>query len=558
MLAPTSRGKLKAMSILLINPMSTVVLGLASASSAPPANPLRLVESRVISGLMGLQRPRQARVLDAFIAKLPANDELVDDVNQVLPALSAERIDLDQSILHRLLAHEPLLLEVMRSLIPAYEMTDADDEYGWEGDVTRWAASQLASGYGLFGPPKNYTEALKSRRKKLSRTNPILQLIQLETRFTRQEEAKKARTVLNNVFTRMREILKQQPLSPRDSLLRTNLLLKQLNLKVIRLGEGQEGAEHDLFTRNLIRGTIDCDDICFNFLALGHEFGWPIQIGLLHGHSVIIWHANHGPIVLDDGEIHELKDFEKIMGESVMLLSDEQVLGMFYFNRARVLQFNLDEDDLEEAVESYTLAIEKYGLTSAAAYLNRGSAYYELERYNEAITDLDEVLRQKPDNADARLTHGRAHYELKNDTLALADLHEVLANQKETGFSLDYRQEAITYMYLGLIAHRHQKDLKQALSWFDKAIALDRMCLEAYFNRGTVHMALESYDQALADLSIVVRDEPEDVTKVATLIAISHVLVKLNRAAEAEPYLEAARKLDPERIRKLLTKKPAS
>ena len=55
----------------------------------------------------------------------------------------------------------------------------------------------------------------------------------------------------------------------------------------------------------------------------------------------------------------------------------------------------------EEAIRSYTRAIAA-APRYAPAYMNRGLAYMNVGRYDQAIEDFDMILRQDPENDQAQ------------------------------------------------------------------------------------------------------------------------------------------------------------
>ncbi|MEM7443972.1 MAG: tetratricopeptide repeat protein [Pseudomonadota bacterium] len=92
----------------------------------------------------------------------------------------------------------------------------------------------------------------------------------------------------------------------------------------------------------------------------------------------------------------------------------------------------------------------------ATALNNRGVAYFELERYQDALGDFDRLVELTPTLASSYVSRGRAYSRLEERRRAIED--------------------------------------------FDQAIALDPYDASAYFNRGHTLSRLEEYEVAIADL----------------------------------------------------------
>jgi tetratricopeptide (TPR) repeat protein len=60
-----------------------------------------------------------------------------------------------------------------------------------------------------------------------------------------------------------------------------------------------------------------------------------------------------------------------------------------------------NDNNLEEAIENYTLALDFDSEDKYKVYLNRCLSFYKLKKYNEALSDAIKATRLKPDNAKA-------------------------------------------------------------------------------------------------------------------------------------------------------------
>ena len=69
-----------------------------------------------------------------------------------------------------------------------------------------------------------------------------------------------------------------------------------------------------------------------------------------------------------------------------------------YFNSGNE---NRDKGNLDQGIADYTSAIQA-DANCVEAYFNRGILYFNNGEFDKAIADFEEVLRRKPDNAEAQ------------------------------------------------------------------------------------------------------------------------------------------------------------
>jgi tetratricopeptide (TPR) repeat protein len=125
------------------------------------------------------------------------------------------------------------------------------------------------------------------------------------------------------------------------------------------------------------------------------------------------------------------------------------------------------------------------------ARLLRTEIYANLEKYDLAQAEIDQLIAESPDLADAYFLSGLLNYKTGNVAAAVRDLTQALTINP--AFS---RAQNL----LGNIA-KERGDLEKALLWYNEAITSDDAFAPAYFNRAEVDMALGYYDSALSDYS---------------------------------------------------------
>ena len=126
----------------------------------------------------------------------------------------------------------------------------------------------------------------------------------------------------------------------------------------------------------------------------------------------------------------------------------------------------------------------------------RGNYYYELKKYDEAITDYSEAIKINPKNATYYNYRGNAYYSLKKYNEAIADYSEAIKiNPKNTAY---YNNRGNVYYY-------NLKKYDEAIADYSEAIKINPKNAIYYNNRGNVYYNLKKYDEAIADYSEAIR-----------------------------------------------------
>ncbi|MCA2660318.1 MAG: tetratricopeptide repeat protein [Microcystis sp. M049S2] len=141
----------------------------------------------------------------------------------------------------------------------------------------------------------------------------------------------------------------------------------------------------------------------------------------------------------------------------------------------------------DEGLAAITQAIDL--APRAAWYSNRGNLYYDLQKYELALSDWNKAIDINPNFAKAYNNRGILYSDLQKYDLALSDYSKAIdINPNDAG----------AYVNRGVLYSDLQKyDL--ALSDYSKAIDINRNDAEAYYNRGNLYYDLQKYDLALAD-----------------------------------------------------------
>ncbi len=187
----------------------------------------------------------------------------------------------------------------------------------------------------------------------------------------------------------------------------------------------------------------------------------------------------------------------------------------------------------EQAAIDFSKALE-FSPSNINILMNRMDALVRIEKYDDALKDLDTYISRQPNNNGLHYERG-VIYLMKKDTVAAesafrkvietektnANAWSALALLKMQNKNLDsayvYYSNAIKnksnyngdYINRGII-NVQQKRFREALSDYDKAIALDANSDLAFYNRGLLRSSLGDNNNALSDFDKVLKLNPDN------------------------------------------------
>ena len=148
------------------------------------------------------------------------------------------------------------------------------------------------------------------------------------------------------------------------------------------------------------------------------------------------------------------------------------------------------EGRYQEAIESYDEYLSTKPKDIKSIY-NRGRAYEELGKVEQAKTDFVKVLDLDADNVNANMSMGKYWYNKKDYTRAINFFDKVIM--------VDGR---ISDAYLFKGRSFHQKgEFEEAISSYNLAIDFDKKNADAFFYRGAVKVAMNQKRGACNDLT---------------------------------------------------------
>ncbi len=157
--------------------------------------------------------------------------------------------------------------------------------------------------------------------------------------------------------------------------------------------------------------------------------------------------------------------------------------------------------DLDLAIASFTRCIDEGNLTMAnmaSAYYNRGNAYEQRGRYDQAIKDYNEVIYLDPGHGPAYVNRANAYQGKGDYDQAIQDYDEII-----------YRSPDFVPAYYNRgNAYQRKGELDQAIRDYDKVIDLEPSYGPGYINRANAYQAKGQYDRAIKDYDRAIRLNP--------------------------------------------------
>lgn len=409
--------------------LSTPILPLAMASSSQPA------QSTAVAIFLGLTPSRQADVIEDFMLRV-AHEPMITALQELLPGLREGQEQLPMSLVARFNEFDIELGESLTRIVQLHELTLADTT-PLTNSITQ---KEL---YQPFGRTNRLVRSTPLTLRHLSAKNPIIELFNLEADFVTPREIDLARQILARIFTQYLADIQSRTYSIEEALVLLHKTILDADLSILTdESQGSTAAEarSHLFTQNLLEQEIDCDDEAFIYYAIGGQFkNWPIHLGLAGDHLVTLWTEKRATIVVDFGEIFSINDYEqRVIHQTVVPLTPEQITGFFYFNRG--LNFYEEQDDVLMALSSINKAIENYHLRVPIAYWNRGIFFHEMNEYQAALDDYERALASNPHLLGVDHNLGVVHYQLGHFQKAQTYLRRHLQNTP---------YDSVTHYYLG-------------------------------------------------------------------------------------------------------------
>ncbi len=132
------------------------------------------------------------------------------------------------------------------------------------------------------------------------------------------------------------------------------------------------------------------------------------------------------------------------------------------------------------------------------AYLNRGNAYFLIQRYNDALNDFNEAFTIDNSSVDVLLPLSMTYLRLKNTDQAMTVLNRAII------VNPDY---APAYEVLGNMAY-DDHDFPRAISAYEKLVTLEPEKINAYNFLAGLYLEINEYEKAQNAINNVLVIDP--------------------------------------------------
>jgi tetratricopeptide (TPR) repeat protein len=136
----------------------------------------------------------------------------------------------------------------------------------------------------------------------------------------------------------------------------------------------------------------------------------------------------------------------------------------------------------------------------AEVYVTRGTAYFELWNYEQAIADYTKSIEINANDAKVWHYRGLAFEQIEQYELALKDYAHVI--ELDPLFEDAFINQGTTYGKMG--------DYPRAIASFSRGIEIKPDDPNGYFNRGNAYFRTNEFDKAIEDFSEVIKISPQD------------------------------------------------
>ena len=190
----------------------------------------------------------------------------------------------------------------------------------------------------------------------------------------------------------------------------------------------------------------------------------------------------------------QLGDFEGAEADGTEAINRNPFLPEAYyargFSRMRTGNYKGASDDFSKAIE--------FSPTSQHLILSRIDAYERMDKHDEALRDIDLLMKLNPKNVQLNYDKGRILLAMK-DTIG--------AEQSFTQLIDTDGSSHIGWSARALLRHQ-KKELKTAYSDYTKAIELKSKHFGDYLNRGIINVQEKRFMEALNDYDKAIQLEP--------------------------------------------------
>lgn len=188
----------------------------------------------------------------------------------------------------------------------------------------------------------------------------------------------------------------------------------------------------------------------------------------------------------------------------------------------------------EEAIQLLLEEIEEHP-AEADAYINLGSMFMMMEKYEDAATIFATASEKSPENTEVIYCFASLYYEQGQYEAAIKQYEKVIVLKPD--------QEALAdaNFMIGM-SYQGMGDYNRALVYVMRAAELSPEVTDFNLAAGDILMSLEQFDQAKQYYDLAIQHEPEHQGAYFKRGLMAFILDE----ADSEVYFKKANELDPE------------
>lgn len=246
-------------------------------------------------------------------------------------------------------------------------------------------------------------------------------------------------------------------------------------------------------------------------------------------------------------DVAYIRDVEKMIGEGnlsdakqmiLLRLSNNEDDGKAYFYLAEIHYCNEKYEDAIQTAETALRYLKEYdSVYIAETHYLKSKAYFELEKYDNVIPEMDLAISIRPFVSDYLVFRGLAYFYLEDYDNSEIDFRNALTYESTNHDAL-----------LGIALIKMTSDLyDSALKTVNRVISYDDKYSPAYVIRSTIRLQMGEIEKACDDVIKALEiDDSEEARDLLLILAnqyYSQVLSKLESKAKLDsekwqPYLD--------------------
>ncbi len=359
------------------------------------------------------------------------------------------------------------------------------------------------------------------RTAPLSLSNPILELLQLESTAIPNDLTADAEMKLRAIIARMREAHSSPPTTPQKAILE---IIDQLQSKRI------DGSFHThFFSEDLANDACSDQTATLALIAVGHELNWPVEIIAERSNLLLRWKGEGRPgFVISGREIYAdapktLIDEFDLAPESVeggvylAPLTGDRLRSTLMFHAAKAM---LNRGDLDKGAALLQKAVA-LDSKNVAAHFELGRVFAGRGKHAEAIATFGDVIALDPRNRLALAFRANKRSRIEDHVGAKEDFLRAVALSPDD----------IWLRFALSLAHAALEEFADAETQINLIIDSGTNDLIFFKARGAIRLERGHYAAALDDFdrTLITGDNGDDIRSIR-----AEALLGLKRYPEAE------------------------